>query len=130
MKAHSIEWTRGHARTSIALRESLSKLNNIYCLAVKISVATIAALTIVIGASWGVTVPGLDQFLQASIWAAGFIFLALAIESERDTIGLYLAASGIALPALAVTGSSLASEFTIIAAALIATWAAAAILRR
>jgi hypothetical protein len=130
MKAHSIGWTPGSAQTSFLIGKSASKLNHILCLAAKIFVAIVPALAIVTGASWAITIPGLEQYLQASVWAAGFIFLALAIESDNATIGLYLAASGIALPTLAMLGSRLASEFTIVAAALIATWAAATILRR
>jgi hypothetical protein len=63
------------------------------------------------------------------LWASGFIFLALAIDSEKPAVGLQLA-TGIALPVLALLSSRVAGEFAIIAAVVVAAWLAASILRR
>ena len=87
------------------------------------------ALALVVGAAWAITLPSLEQFLQASLWASGFVFLALAIDSEKPTVGGLLA-TGIALPALALLSSHVAGEFAIVAAVITAAWVAASILRR
>ena len=81
------------------------------------------------GAAWLVTVPDLVIYLQATLWTSGFVFMGLAIDSEKPVFGLHLA-TGIALPVLAVLSSRVSVEFAIIATALVALWVAAAIWRR
>lgn len=129
MKTHSIEWTHSKPNRNIAILDSASQLNRILQLAGKGFVALVPALAVIVGAAWAVTSPSLELFLQATIWTSSFVFFGLAIDSQKATIGLALA-SGIALMLLAWLSSSVASEFIIVAAALIATWFAAAILRR
>ena len=129
MKTHAIEWSQNDfpARTIIA--GSARTLNRTLGLAAKGFTALVPALAIVVGAAWAITLPGLEQFLQASLWASGFIFLALAVDSEKPTVGLQLA-TGIALPVLALLSSRVAVEFAILAAVIVAAWLAASILRR
>ena len=129
MKTHSIEWTHSTTNPNVAILDSASKLNRILHLAAKGFVALVPALAIVVGAAWVITDPSLELFLQATIWTSGFVFLGLALESEGATAGLALA-TGLMLPILALLSESVAGEFTIVAAALIAAWIAAAILRR
>jgi len=129
MKTHSIEWTHNTTNPNVAILDSASKLNRILHLAAKGFVALVPALAIVVGAAWVITDPSLELFLQATIWTSGFVFLGLALESEGATAGLALA-TGLMLPILALLSESVAGEFTIVAAALIAAWIAAAILRR
>jgi len=129
MKTHSITWSHGITSQNPAILASASKLNRILHLAAKGFVALVPALAIVVGAAWAITDPGLELFLQATLWTSGFIFLALALESDGAVVWLSLA-TAIVLPALTLLGDRVASEFTIIAAALVAAWVAAAILRR
>ena len=129
MKTHSITWSHGNTNRNLSILESASKLNRIQHLAAKIFVALVPALAIVVGAAWAITDPSLELYLQATIWTSGFVFLGLALESKGATIGLALA-TGIILPILALLGDRLAGEFIIVAAALVAAWVAAAILRR
>ena len=129
MKTHSIDWTHSTTNQNVAILETASKLNRILHLAAKGFVALVPALAIVVGAAWVITDPSLELFLQATIWTSGFVFLGLALESEGATAGLALA-TGLMLPILALLSESVAGEFTIVAAALIAAWIAAAILRR
>ena len=63
------------------------------------------------------------------MWASGFIFLALAIDSEKQTIG-WLFATGIALPVLAMLSSYVAVEFAVVAAVIVAAWVVASTLRQ
>jgi hypothetical protein len=69
-------------------------------------------------------------YLQVLTWASGFVFLGLAVESESAELSILNLATGIALPVLALLSSRFAVELTIVAAALVAAWVAAAILRR
>ena len=129
MKTHTIEWSHNETNPNLAILDSASKLNGILQMAAKGFVALVPALAIIVGAAWAVTVPSLELFLQASIWTSAFVFFGLALDSQKATIGLALA-SGFALLSLAWLSSSVASEFIIVAATLIATWVATAILQR
>jgi len=129
MKALTIEWPQNDFLSRTAIAGSTRTLNRALYLAAKGFTALVPALAIVIGAVWAITVPGVEQFIQASLWATGFIFLALAIDSNKPTVGLALA-TGVALPVLALLSSNVAGEFAIVAASLVATWVTASILRR
>ena len=129
MRTNTIEWLHHDlgSRTSIAGFAKI--LNRALCLASKGFTALVPALAIIIGSTWAISTPNVEPFLQASLWAAGFIFLALAIDSEKLTIGP-LVSTGMALPVLALLSSRVAAEFAMVAAALVATWVAVSILRR
>lgn len=129
MKTYTIEWLHNDFQGRTAIAGSAKVLNRTLGLAAKGFTALVPALAIVVGAAWAITLPGLEQFLQASLWASGFIFLALAVDSEKPAVGLQLA-TGIALPVLALLSSRVAGEFAIIAAVVVAAWLAASILRR
>ena len=126
MKTHTIEWTNIN---NTATRNPVGRLNNALSLATKAFLAVVPALAIVVAAAWLVTAPGLVVYLQATLWASGFVFMGLAIDSEKPAPALSLA-TGIALPILAVLSSRVAVEIAIVAAALVAAWVAAAIWRR
>ncbi len=128
MRTQTIEWFQNDLPSETAIAGSVRTLNRILCLAAKGFTALVPALAIVVGTAWAITLPGLEQFLQASLWASGFVFLALAIDSEKPTIG-WLLATGIALPVIALLSSFVAGEFAIVAAVIVAAWMAAATLR-
>ena len=129
MRTQTIEWFQNDLPSRTAIAGSVRTLNRILCLAAKGFTALVPALALVVGAAWAITLPSLEQFLQASLWASGFVFLALAIDSEKPAIG-WLLATGIALPVLALLSSFVAGEFAIVAAVIVAAWVAASILRR
>ena len=129
MKTQTIEWFQNDFPSRTAIAGSVRTLNRVLCLATKGFTALVPALAIIVGAAWAITLPSLEQFLQASLWASGFVFLALAIDSEKPTIGSLLA-TGLALPLLALLSSHVAGEFAIVAAVIVAAWVAASILRR
>jgi hypothetical protein len=129
MKTHTIEWTNINHHSTTAARNPVGRLNNAMSLATKAFLALVPALAIVVAAAWLITAPHLVIYLQATLWASGFVFMGLAIDSEKSVAGLSLA-SGIALPVLAVLSSRVAVEIAIVAAALVAAWIAAAIWRR
>ncbi len=129
MRTSTIEWFQNDFPSRTAITGSARTLNRPLHLLSQGLTALVPALAIVIGAAWAITVPSLEQFLQASLWASGFIFLALAVDSEKPAIGSLLT-TGIALPILALLSSRVASEFVIVAAVVVAAWVAVAILRR
>jgi hypothetical protein len=130
MKTHSIEWSPIHTRDTAVVLSPARHLQGISRLATKAFLALVPALGIVVGVAWLVTVPDAVLYLQVLTWASGFVFLWLAVESESAELSILNLATGIALPALALLSSRFAVELTIVAAALVAAWVAAAILRR
>jgi hypothetical protein len=129
MKTHAIEWTNNNNRGATIAQNPVGSLNRALHLATKAFLALVPALAILVGAAWLITVPDLVVYLQAALWASGFVFMGLAIDSEKTASGLSLA-TGMALPVLAVLSSRVSVEIAIIAAALVAIWVAAAIWRR
>jgi hypothetical protein len=87
----------------------------------------VSALAVIVGTSWAVSAFADISVLLAAISVAGFIFLALAIDS-KSWMGFALATTGIALPALALLSFHVAGEFAILAAAILGGWIAAAII--
>lgn len=130
MKTHSIEWFPVNSRSRNVVLDPSRQLSGLLALASRAFLALVPALAIIVGAAWLVTQPNLVIYLQALTWAAGFIFLGLAIESESAERFILNAATGVALPLLALLSSSIALELIIVAAALVAAWVAAAILQR
>ena len=130
MKTHSIEWSPIQTRERVVALNPARQLQGILRLATKAFFALVPALAIVVGAAWLVTLTDAVLYLQALTWASGFIFLGLAVESESAELSILNLATGIALPVLALLSSRFAVELMIVAAALVAAWVAAAILRR
>lgn len=93
-----------------------------------IGAATVAAL-VAIASIWAATNPAVDHFLGAALWGAGFVFLAIAVEVDIKRIFPYII-TGVALPVLAVAGSYVAEEFSMLAGVIVAAWLAYWIARR
>jgi hypothetical protein len=126
MKTHAIEWTGLDSKERTDSLNPVGNLNSATRVVSRAIVALIPALAMTVGAAWLVTMPDLVVYLQATLWASGFVFFGLALESEKATIGLSLA-TGFALPLLALLSSKVAVEISIIAVALVAVWIAAAV---
>lgn len=129
MKTHSITWTPTDSKRNLSILESAPKINRIQQAALKVFAALVPALAIVVGAAWALTDPSLTLLLHVSIWTSGLVFLGLALESDGAAVWLALA-TGIVLPILAQLSTRVSNEFAVVAAAVIAAWVAAAILRR
>jgi len=128
MKTHTIQWTNINSRTVTNTEKSSTGLGHALWTGSKLLVASVAALAIIVGTAWANTNPGLEMYLQAITWASGFIFLALAIETDHPGFP-WLLATGVALPSLALLSSRVAGEFLLVAAVLLAAWVAAAIVQ-
>ena len=129
MKTHAIEWSHIESHKTESTSNTVSRLNSALCLAAKSFMAIVPALAIVVGSAWLITMPDLVVYLQATLWASGFLFLGLALDSEAPANGLHLV-TGIALPILAMLSSYVAVELAVVAAALVGIWVAAGIFRR
>ena len=130
MKTQSIELFPQLRRNERTAGSALPRLNSMMGLTARALLASVPALAVVIGAAWLVTIPDLVIYLQATIWAVGLVFLALAVESERSESDLLLSVTGVALLALAFLSSRVAVELAIVAAMLLAVWLVAAAIRR
>jgi hypothetical protein len=126
MKTHAIEWTGLDSKKRTDSLNPVGNLNSATRVVSRAIIALIPALAMTVGAAWLVTMPDLVVYLQATLWASGFVFFGLALESEKATIGLSLA-TAFALPLLALLSSKVAAEISIIAVALVAVWISAAI---
>jgi len=131
MKAHTITWSTTTPVTERSLElKAPAPIRAALGAAPRALLAAIPAMALLVGSAWMVDSAVLAPYLQALLWSAGFIFLALAIEAEGPGRALLLAATGIVLPALAWLGSRVSGEFSLVASALVAAWLLAALLRR
>ena len=130
MKSHSIEWNAMERPKRAFEIGSAERLNRLHQVAVRGFVALVPALAIFVGAAWLASSAGLSVFLQATLWASGFVFLGMALESEKQRTAYAAVAMGIALPSLAYLSSTAGMEFALVASALVAAWVAVAIFRR
>ena len=130
MKSHSIEWSPITTLEGRKVLNPTRQLQGVLRLVTRAFLALVPALAIVVGAAWLITLPDLVLYLQALTWAGGFVFLGLALESDSVERFILNAATGIALPALALLSSRIGAELLIVAATLVAAWLAAALLRR
>ena len=92
------------------------------------SIATVVVMAILTAAVWASESLVDSGVIQAIIWASGFVFLALAIDASAARFKALLASS-LSMGVLALLSSPQATEFIMLAAAIIATWAAWAILQ-
>lgn len=87
------------------------------------------ALAIIVAAAWAADGEQSARVLQAGIWSAGFVFLALAAEGAKTKHNFKLLLTSLALPVLALLSYHVAVEFAVVGATLIAVWVVAAILK-
>ena len=129
MKLHSIEWSNIEDNRSESAINTVGRVNQALWVAARAFMAIVPALAVVVGAAWLITMPDLVVYLQATLWASGFLFLGLALDSQPPNNAMHLA-TGIALPVLALLSSYVAVELAVFAAALVGAWVAAGIFRR
>ena len=117
-----------HALTTTNTRVAGVSLQQVIKLGTRVLLAALSALAIVVTAAWAVSAFEIPSVLQAAVWASGFVFLALAIETKSANFGALLA-SGLAMLVLAILSAQVATEFAVIAAILVAAWVANSILK-
>jgi len=87
----------------------------------KVSSAAAPVLAMLMGTAWMIADPGLARFLQAMMWACGFVFLGLAIDARKPAIGAYLT-GGIMMPLAAWLSAHIAPELALLATLQGAAW--------
>jgi len=125
------EWPAATTRvdgTTVKQWASRVPVKQVIGLSPRLLLATLPVSAILAGSAWAIGSFDSAIVLQATIWVTGFIFLALAMDARRQ-IFEGLLATGLVLPVLALLSANVAVEFAILAAALVAAWVAAAILR-
>lgn len=97
----------------------------------KIMALAYAFLTAAMVITSCVFVAGLEinTFLEVSTWGMGFIFLAMAVDSEGLHAKLQ-AVTGIALLAIALLQNLVAPDFFFVTGTLLASWLAFAVFKR
>lgn len=121
MKTHTLELTTINSISKRKSFETASKLNGALRFAANIFLALVPALAVIVGAAWLITAPQLAVYLQVSLWLAGFVFLGLAVDSEKP-VGLFFLLTGLALPVLALMSSTIAVEIALLAVAILSAW--------
>ena len=129
----TVDWSSGsavgHTAAAKKNRHTEGSLPATRTYGLRLLLAALPALAIIAGTVWVVS-DALEppRVLQALVWAAGFIFLALAMDAgERNSAAVLV--TGLALPALAILSAYVATGFLIVATALIAAWVVAVILQ-
>ena len=134
MSTNTITWPTPKNATAetrtVASWQAREPLSGAIRFGARLLLAATPAFAILVGSAWAVATGSNNGILQAVIWASGFIFFALAIEAVESDYAALLFASGAALPVLALLSAFVATEFALLAAAIIAAWVVTVILRR
>jgi hypothetical protein len=133
MNTHTIQWQafkRAAANTrSVETWQASEPLLRATRFSSRLLLALAPALAIVVASAWAVGAGLSSGILQALIWASGFVFLALAMETRKPDFSMLLI-TGLTLPALALLSAWVAVEFALLAAVLVAAWVAGWILQK
>jgi hypothetical protein len=99
-------------------------------LAARVALALLPALAIVALAALAIANPATAVVLQAALWAGGFLYLALAVDSHRSRGAALNLALGVAVQTLAWLSVEVTPELAVAGAVLVAARVAVAIFRR
>ena len=89
--------------------------------------AVLIAAVVVIFSVWVVDIE-ITGILGATTWGAGFIFLGLAMESQKQK-ALLQVATGVALMLLASLQITVSADYTIVSGVLVSSWFAFAVFK-
>lgn len=123
MESLSLRWYTNSARSTASSTRFTVSTREITRIASRWAQAGAVAVISLLVATWAAITPSVDQFLSASLWAAAFVFFALAMEVGLRKVIPYVA-TGLVLPVLAVMGTEIAAEFSVLASAIVAGWLA------
>jgi hypothetical protein len=122
VKTASMGWSGSPPTIASGLLAQARGLEIVAMLATRLAVVLLPALAIVMASTLAVSTPGTAVYLQAALWAGGFLFYALATESDRPGVAALLVGTGAAIQALAWLSGRVSPELGIAAAALVAAW--------
>lgn len=127
MKAQSLNWTTNHTAREVLLRRGTNRLARMTMLVARAFTASVGVLAVLVGTALWISMPQYDNYLQALLWAAGLVFLALAVEARRP---LPFAVTGLSLPVIAWLSYQVSTEWAMVGAGLLAAWLVFAVYRR
>jgi hypothetical protein len=130
MKSHTIGLPRYEAYEKSIGLNWLSGLDVRLRQVARMILASIPAAALLIALVWAIGISGGSVYLQASAWALGFVFLGLALDSEKmGELGLHIL-SALALFALTWLSKSQGLELLVVAGAIPAIRLSVALFRR
>ena len=130
MNTQSMHWSTPYNPVVGGMLAQARGLRTLASWASKAAFAVMPALGIMIVANWALSSPVAAIYLLALMWAGGFIFVALAIESEGGAGAVINLAVGLSMLVLSGLSATYAPEFALIGSALPATRIAWAMLWR
>jgi hypothetical protein len=131
MKSHTIELTPGYGTYGKKLKPGwLSAVNTRLSRTVWLAASLLPAAALIITTVWAVSHPGWILFLQAGSWAFGFVFLGLALDSEKIGTAWLNVLSAASVFALTWLSKGMGPDLLIVVAAIYATWITAALFKR
>ena len=92
-----------------------------------LSIAVLTAAAVITLSIWAAAM-GTNPVLSAGTWALGLIFLGLAVDLH-GLVARLAAATGVALPVLALLQDRVSPGFMIVSGVLLAAWAGFIVLR-
>ena len=131
MKSHTIELSPGYGRYENRLKPGwFSTVNTRLSRSVWLAVSLLPAAALLVTAVWAVGHAAWIPYLQAASWAFGFVFLGLALDSEKIGTAWLHVLSAAAVFGLTWLSKSLGPDLLIIVAAVFAAWIPAALFKR
>lgn len=126
----SIGWADNPPTLASGLLAQARGLRILAMLAARVAAALIPAVVIVAAAALAVDNPASAVILQATLWAGGFLFAALAVDSHKAGAAAVNFSTGVGMQLLTWLSTEVALELAVAAAALFAARVAIAIFRR
>lgn len=130
MNIQSIYHPQFFSSASAGSRDPVTALNLLAHLAVKGIIAVALCLVLLAGSIWAITEPGFTPYLQALNWSASFVFLAIAVDTQRSSIALMALATGITVQISTGLSAHFDPGFVLLGTPLMAAWLTMAVFRR
>ncbi len=130
MNTQSIHWEECFNPSSAEPRHPAHTLRGYLAPVVRGLVAFATGLALLTVTIWTVSDPGLAIYMRAFTWSAGFVFLAVAIDTQRPTTAIAVLVTGITILLIAVLSTHTGAGITVVSSLLISAWLTVAIYRQ
>jgi hypothetical protein len=127
MKTETFEWSSTYRVTPAPARVDARRFMKPAALWRLLAAGLVAAGLSLLGL-WAIEA-GAVGLLGASLWLAGLVLLAVALDTDSAMRALWLALSAVAVMAMAWLGLAIAPEFNVVGAWLLTGWIAMATAR-
>jgi len=130
MNTQSTYWEQSFQSSFNALNSPAKAMLQYLYRGSKALTALAAGLALLTASATTIAEPALVVYLQATTWAASFVFFAIAVDAQKPSTSLMALASGIIVMLTAVFSQRLGPEIIILPAVLTSAWLTTAIMRR